>query len=67
MQKIIPFGTPEDVRREVRFLFDTYQRTEGRLMFTAGNAVKGDCPTASLEALFDEAFRYGMRERTQSV
>jgi hypothetical protein len=63
VQKIIPFGTPEDVRREVRFLYDTYRSPEGRLMFTAGNAVKGDCPTASLDALFDEAFRYGMTKR----
>jgi len=59
VQRIIPFGTPEDVRREVRFLMDTFQRREGRMMFTAGNAVKGDCPIESLAALFDEAFKYG--------
>jgi uroporphyrinogen decarboxylase len=59
VQRIIPFGTPEEVRREVRFLMDTFHRPDGRMMLTAGNAVKRDCPTASLEALFDEAFKYG--------
>ena len=59
VQQTIPWGTPEDVRREVRHLIDTYARPEGRFMLTAGNAVKGDCPTESLAALFDESFRYG--------
>jgi uroporphyrinogen decarboxylase len=59
VQQVIPWGTPADVRREVRHLMDTYHRPEGRFMFTAGNGVNGDCPVASLEALFDEAFTYG--------
>lgn len=59
VQRTIPWGTPQDVRREVRFMMDTYCRPQGRFMFTAGNGVNGDCPLGSLEALFDEAFRYG--------
>lgn len=59
VQRTIPWGSPEDVRREVRYLVDTYARPDGRLMLTAGNAVKGDCPTASIDALFDEMFAYG--------
>jgi len=59
VQQTIPWGTPEDVRREVRFLLDTYDRPDGRLMLTAGNGINGDCPLASLRALFEEAFEYG--------
>ncbi len=59
VQKTIPFGSPEDVRKEVRHLMDTYYRPEGRLIFTAGNMITGDTPLASLDALFDEAYRYG--------
>lgn len=59
VQQIIPWGTPEQVRAEVRHLMDTYWRPEGRFLFTAGNAINGDCPLPSLEALYDEAFRYG--------
>lgn len=59
VQRTIPFGTPEDVRREVRFLMDTYARRDGRFMLTFGNAVTPDTPLESLEAVFDEAFAYG--------
>ena len=58
VQQIIPWGSPEDVRREVRFMIDTYQRPEGRLILGAGNAIHEDCPPASLEALLDESCRY---------
>jgi len=60
VQQVIPWGTPEEVRREVRFLIDTYWRPgEGRCMVTAGNGINGDCAVASLEAFYDESFRYG--------
>jgi uroporphyrinogen decarboxylase len=59
VQRTIPFGTPQDVRQEVRHLMDTFYRPEGRLLFTAGNGITGDTPLASLEALFEEAFAYG--------
>lgn len=59
VQQAIPWGTVEDVRREARFLIDTYWRPEGRFMLTAGNAVHADCTTASLRALFEECFDYG--------
>jgi len=59
VQQTIPWGTVEDVRREVRFMIDTYQRPEGRLVFGAGNGINQDCPLESLEALFDEALTYG--------
>lgn len=59
VQHTIPFGTPEDVRSEVRHLLDTYYRPDGRLLFTAGNGITPDTPLASLSALFDEVFTYG--------
>jgi len=60
VQQVIPWGSPDDVRREVRFLIDTYWRPgEGRCMITAGNGINGDCTLASLEAFYDEAFSYG--------
>lgn len=58
VQRIIPWGTPDEVRAEVRFMLDTYGRPDGRLIFGAGNGINGDCSIASLEALFDESFRY---------
>ena len=59
VQRIIPWGKPEDVRKEVRFMMDTYFRQDGRFILTAGNMIHGDCPIQSLEALYNEAFVYG--------
>ena len=60
VQQVIPWGTPEEVRAEVRHLMQTFWRKgEGRCIFTAGNGINGDCTLASLEALFDEAYSYG--------
>jgi hypothetical protein len=59
VQQIIPWGTPEEVRKEVHFMMDTYYRPEGHLMLTAGNGVNEDCSLESLEALLDETFKYG--------
>lgn len=61
VQKTIPFGTPDEVRAEVRYLMDTYARPDGRFMFTLGNGATGDTPIKSLEALLDEAFNYGRK------
>jgi hypothetical protein len=61
VQRTIPYGTSEDVRREVRFMFDTYYRKDGRLILAAGNNMTTDTPLASLHALLDEALNYGSR------
>ncbi len=62
VQQIIPWGTPEEVRAEVRYLLDTFWRPgEGRCILTAGNGINQDCQLASLEAFFDEALVYGSR------
>lgn len=59
VQQIIPWGTADEVRAEVRYLIDTYYRPEGRFMLTAGNGVNEDCPLESLNALLDEIVTYG--------
>lgn len=59
VQRIIPYGTPEEVRQEVRHLIDTYYRKDGRLILTTGNGLTADTPFESLEALLDESLNYG--------
>ncbi len=61
VQRIIPYGTPEEVREEVRFMLDTYHRPDGRLILAAGNNVTPDTPIESLRALLDEALVYGQK------
>lgn len=62
VQQVIPWGTPEEVKSEVRYLINTFWRPgEGRCMLTAGNGINEDCPLESLEAFFEEALGYGER------
>ena len=57
VQRIIPYGTPEEVTQEARFLIDTFSRPEGRLMITMGNGSTKDWKLESLQALYDEIAR----------
>lgn len=62
-QQILPRGTPDQVRREVRFLIDTFDRPEGGCMMALGNVATADVPMDNLAALFDEAYEYGQSHR----
>ena len=62
VQQTIPYGTPEEVRAETRFLIDSYARSDGRFMLTMGNGVTADCPVESLRALFEESLTYGRQK-----
>ena len=57
VQQTIPWGSLDEIRAEVRFLIDTYKRSNGRFMLTAGNGINGDCTLDSLKALFEEMFK----------
>ena len=63
VQQILPRGTPEDVRREVRFMIDTYDRPDGGCMITAGNGIGADVPMDNLLAFYDETYSYGLAHR----
>lgn len=54
VQQIIPFGTPDEVRKEARYLIDTFKREDGRFMMTMGNGSTTDWKKESIEALYDE-------------
>lgn len=59
VQQTIPYGTPDDVRKEVRNMIDTYSNINGRFMLTCGNGLTPDCPIDSFFALLDESYEYG--------
>ena len=52
IQKTLPFGTPEDVRDEVRERFETLGPGGGFIFCTAHN-IQADTPTENVVALFD--------------
>ena len=53
----------DGVRNEVRFLIDTFDRTDGRMCIAAGNGIVGGTPIENIEAFLDEAIRYGASHR----
>lgn len=65
VQQTIPFGTAEEVRKEVRFMIDTYWRPSGRFMLTMGNGSTTDWKLDCLAALYEESIRYSMTKGEQ--
>jgi uroporphyrinogen decarboxylase len=54
---------PDGVRREVRFLIDTFDRPDGGMCIAAGNGIVGGTPIENIEAFLDEAVLYGTQHR----
>jgi uroporphyrinogen-III decarboxylase len=65
VQQILPRGSTDDVRREVRFMIDTFDRPDGGCMVTAGNGITPDVPVENLLAFYDETYNYGMAHRAK--
>lgn len=60
-------GNPESVRREVRFLMDTFAREDGGMCIAAGNGIVGGTPFENIEAFLDEALGYGKNTRHETA
>ena len=56
---------PKGVRREVRFLIDTFDQQGGGLCLAAGNGIVAGTPIENIEAFLDEAVRYGAAHRAR--
>ena len=68
VQHVLQECSPEEVRKEVRFLIDTFDQPGGGLCIAAGNGIVGGTPFENIEAFLDEALTYGEihRQRFQS-
>jgi uroporphyrinogen-III decarboxylase len=64
VQHTLQEGTPEEVRQEVRFLMDTFNRPEGGMCLAAGNGIVSGTPLENIAAFLDEAMRYGIEIRS---
>ena len=52
-------GTPEDVRREIRLMRDTFDSPEGGFLYAAGNGIVRGTPIENIEAYLNECLVYG--------
>lgn len=64
VQHILPEGSPEAVRAEVRYLVNTFDQERGGMCIAAGNGITSETPLENIEAFLDEAYCYGARHRT---
>lgn len=60
IQKTLPFGTPDDIRREVKTIADAVGRTGGYIFCTAHN-IQADTSVENILALLDAYREYGAR------
>jgi uroporphyrinogen decarboxylase len=65
VQHTLQEKTPDEVRQEVRFLIDTFDRPEGGMCLAAGNGIVAGTPFENIAAFLDEALNYGTQHRRQ--
>ncbi|NWF53903.1 MAG: hypothetical protein HXY45_03815 [Syntrophaceae bacterium] len=56
--RVLPFGTPEEVRREVRRMIDSLGKGGGYTVASVHN-IQAEVPPENIAAMFDEAREYG--------
>lgn len=57
-QRILPFGTPEQVREEAKHLLDDFM-PGGGFVFCSGHNIQTGVPPENVVALFDTVYEYG--------
>lgn len=57
-QRVLPFGTPEQVREEAKRLLDDFM-PDGGFVFCAGHNIQTGVPPENVLALFDTVYEYG--------
>jgi uroporphyrinogen decarboxylase len=57
IQQVLPFGTPEEVREEVRRLVDVLGESGGYI-FSTGHQIQDDTPLQNILAAYQEAHTY---------
>jgi uroporphyrinogen decarboxylase len=55
VQHLLPEGSPDDVRRGVRDVIQTFQRPEGGFLLAAGNGIMPETPVENIRAFLEEA------------
>ena len=59
-QKVLPFGTPDEVRDEVKRRIDDFA-PGGGFVFATGHNIQAFVPPENIEAAYDTALTYGAR------
>ncbi|MBL0176536.1 MAG: methylcobamide--CoM methyltransferase [Ignavibacteria bacterium] len=63
VQHVLPSGSTDDVRAEVRALLEIFDRPDGGMCIAAGNGILPGTPLENIEAFLEESVRAGARHR----
>ena len=63
VQQTLMRATADQVRQEVRFLIDTFDRPDGGMCIAAGNGIVAGTPIENIEAFLSESLHYGYQHR----
>ena len=58
-QKVLPLGTPEEVRLHVRRNIELFSGGPGGYVFTQVHNIQQDVPVKNIEAMFEAAYEFG--------
>ena len=67
VQHTLQEADPAGVRKEVRFLIDTFDRPAGGMCIAAGNGIVSGTPFENIDAFLDEAVKYGTEHRRKAA
>jgi uroporphyrinogen decarboxylase len=62
-QRVLPFGTPNEVRAEVRHCIDALASDGTGYILAPCHNLQGNTPLENILAMYDEAWRYGAAGR----
>lgn len=57
-QKVLPYGTPAEVRASVKNLFDVFRRNGKGFILAPSNGIGSDVPPENIQAMLDAAEEY---------
>ena len=58
-QKVLPLGTPEEVKEHVHSNIEVFGSEEGGYVFTQVHNIQQNVPVENVEAMFEAAYEYG--------
>lgn len=61
-QKVLPLGTPEEVREHVRHNIDIFSSLDGGYVFNQVHNIQQNVPVGNVEAMFNAAYEFGWRK-----
>jgi uroporphyrinogen decarboxylase len=63
VQHTLQEKSPAEVRAEIRFLVDTFDRPDGGMCLASGNGIVNGTPFENIEAFLEESLEYGTKHR----